>query len=126
MTYTITREDADGAFRPKIPDDMIAKSRLKALPFTQSVVEALGERFHASPALLRRLNPRAKFAAAESIRVPNVAPVPGETAPTPGIVVTVSKNESSLTVTDSGGKVLFFAPVTAAASTARCRLGGGR
>ena len=32
----------------------------------------LGERFHAAPALLKKLNPTAKFAVGEQITVPNV------------------------------------------------------
>ena len=36
------------------------------------MLEMLGERFHASPALLKKLNPTATFAAGEQITVPNV------------------------------------------------------
>jgi lipoprotein-anchoring transpeptidase ErfK/SrfK len=38
------------------------------------VLEALAERFHATPELLRRLNPTATFADGEHIQVPNVEP----------------------------------------------------
>ena len=55
VTYTLTAEDVAGPFTP-IPADMIEKSRLDALGYT-SAAEALGERFHASPTLLQRLNP---------------------------------------------------------------------
>src|SRR5205085_8863052 len=55
VRYTITPADAAGPFH-KIPDDMMAKAALPALSFS-SPAEALGERFHASPALLARLNP---------------------------------------------------------------------
>src|SRR5215203_2335705 len=71
-TYTITEQDAAGPFVPEIPEDMVEKSKLPALGYT-SLIEALGERFHASPALLKRMNPAAKFAAGETIKVPNVS-----------------------------------------------------
>ena len=129
VTYTITAEDAAGPFLP-IPEDMMEKSKLKKLDYT-SVLEALGERFHAAPALLKRLNPSAKFVAGEQIQVPNVAvefataaPVadaapaaPGakpaaKAAPAPAVTVTVSKSTSALTVADAAGKTIFYAPVT--------------
>src|SRR4051812_42863540 len=65
-TYKITEQDAAGPFVPRIPEDMIEKSKLPSLGYT-SIIEALGERFHASPALLKRLNPSAAFAANEEI-----------------------------------------------------------
>lgn len=71
VSYTITAEDAAGPFLP-IPEDMMEKSKLKRLDYT-SVIEELGERFHAAPALLKRLNPSARFVAGEQIQVPNVA-----------------------------------------------------
>ena len=67
--YTITPEDAEGPFTTEVPEDMEAKAELPALGY-RSVVEALAERFHASPALLKALNPDAEFAAGEEILVP--------------------------------------------------------
>ncbi|MDO8678436.1 MAG: L,D-transpeptidase [Acidobacteriota bacterium] len=150
VAYTITAEDAAGPFLP-IPEDMMEKSKLKRLDYT-SVLEALSERFHAAPALLKRLNPSARFAAGEEIQVPNVAvdavpaapaapatgpdkpkglsphtakpaasgnasptakpAAPVKAAPQPAVTVTVSKASSALTVTDEGGKTIFYAPVT--------------
>ena len=125
VAYKITEEDAAGPFIPEIPEDMVEKSKLPALGYT-SLLEALGERFHASPALLKRLNPGAKFAAGEEIQVPNVAaavqPVgpprgrQSDAAPKPdnpaATIVTVKKSTSDLTVTDGAGKTLMYAPVT--------------
>jgi lipoprotein-anchoring transpeptidase ErfK/SrfK len=132
VSYTITAEDAAGPFVP-IPTDMMEKAKLKRLDYT-SVVEALGERFHAAPALLKRLNPSARFVAGEQIQVPNVVefvpaaptakPAASEAppaakpaaaakpAPAPAVTVTVSKSTSALTVADAGGKTIFYAPVT--------------
>jgi lipoprotein-anchoring transpeptidase ErfK/SrfK len=82
VTYTITPEDAGGPFVQQIPDDLAEQAKLPALTYT-SVVEALAERFHATPALLTRLNPDAQFTAGETVTVPNVEPlvVPVEKPP---------------------------------------------
>jgi lipoprotein-anchoring transpeptidase ErfK/SrfK len=107
-SYTITEQDAAGPFTPSIPRDMMEMSKLPSLGYT-SLLEALGERFHSSPALLKRLNPEARFAAGETIKVPNVA---GAVAPVEGATVTVRKSTSDLVVADSGGKTIMYAPVT--------------
>ena len=110
--YTITVEDASAPFVPSIPDDMMEKARLTRLDYT-SMIEMLAERFHASPNLLKRLNPGATFAAGEEVTVPNVIVVLADKAkPIPNITVTVSKAASTLTVTDATGQVLMHAPVT--------------
>jgi lipoprotein-anchoring transpeptidase ErfK/SrfK len=111
-TYTITAEDAAAPLTPVIPEDMMEKAKLKRLDYT-SLLEMLAERFHASPNLVKRLNPAAAFAAGEQIQVPNVNVVAStEAKPIPGIVVRVGKQASVLTVTDAAGKVLMHAPVT--------------
>ncbi|MDP3718399.1 MAG: L,D-transpeptidase [Acidobacteriota bacterium] len=109
IPYTITAEDAAGPFEP-IPQDMMEKASLKRLDYT-SLAEALGERFHASPSLLKRLNPSAKLVAGETIQVPNVLTAPEPTSGE-GVSITVSKRTSSLTLTDGSGTVIYHAPVT--------------
>ena len=128
VTYKITDEDAAASFTPNLPEDMMEKASLPALAY-RNLAEALGERFHVSPALLKSLNPRATFVAGEEIRVPNVtefvpaaaaaapAPAPArgrqnEASAVPAVTVTVRKSTSDLVVTDSAGKVAFYAPVT--------------
>jgi lipoprotein-anchoring transpeptidase ErfK/SrfK len=106
--YAITPEDAAGPFVP-IPEDMMEKSKLERLGYT-SMLELLGERFHAAPDLLKSLNPGARFAAGEAIRVPN-ARAQAPAAERGDVQVVVSKSNGTLTV-DRGGDVLFFAPVT--------------
>jgi len=125
-SYTITAEDASGPFLKTIPVDMAEKSKLPGLYYT-SVLEELGERFHTSPSLLKRLNPGARFTAGEHIRVPNV--LGSETATPKGaladgldrqskageagiVTVVVSKTTSALTVLDRKGAIIFHAPVT--------------
>ena len=56
--YTTVQADLDGPFTPEIPDDLIEQSSLPALGY-RTPLEMLGERFHASPTLLQRLNPGA-------------------------------------------------------------------
>ena len=114
--YTILQADLEGPFTPGIPDDLIEQASLPALGY-RTPVEMLGERFHASPRLLQRLNPGATFATAgELIRVPNVSPPP-PLAPTgtdgqPNVVVTVSRSAKTVRVVGEDGAFLLQAPVT--------------
>src|SRR5438034_6365230 len=106
VDYTITAEGVKGPF-VKVPQDMMAKSRLKALDYS-SVAEKLGEKFHSSPALLRKLNPGKPLAAGETIRVPNVrTDVPGKAAR-----VVVDRSDGSVSALDAQGNVLARYPAT--------------
>lgn len=121
VRYRITDEDVAGPFTPDIPDDLMAQASLPTLGY-RNVAEALGERFHASPALLRRLNPGATFVAGEEILVPNVLETVPPVGPPRGrqgagsnpadVIVTVTRSTSSMTITDGSGHTLFYAPVT--------------
>lgn len=106
--YTLTQEDVAGPFRP-IPNDMMEKSKLPALGYG-SVLEGLGERFHASPALLERLNPGKNFGrAGEQIVVPNV----GGLAPLPRAAKVVVKDEAKvLQLYDAAGTLLAQYPAS--------------
>lgn len=113
--YRIAPDDVRGPFVRSIPEDMEEKAKLPSLGYT-SVVEMLAERFHSTPEFLRKLNPRARFAAGEMLRVPAVRQVPTEPVKAPeGVQVVVSKGTSALTVT-RGDQVVFYAPVTAGSS----------
>jgi lipoprotein-anchoring transpeptidase ErfK/SrfK len=109
VAYTISPDDAAGPYG-EIPADMMAKAALKRLTFA-SLPEALGERFHASPALLQRLNPSARFVAGETIQVPNIATLPAQ-PPSAALTLTVSKSRSVLTLSDDSGAVVYHAPVS--------------
>jgi lipoprotein-anchoring transpeptidase ErfK/SrfK len=112
IRYVVTAEDANAPVVPAIPEDMMAKAKLKRLDYT-SHLEMIAERFHASPALLRRLNPRLTLEKGAEVVVPNVEVVSAaESKPLPDILVRVSKQSSALTVTDAAGGVLMYAPVT--------------
>ncbi len=127
VPYVLTKEDVAGPFTERIPADMMVKAKLEALNYS-SALEALGEKFHSAPALLQKLNPGARFAAGETIFVPNVLPRGfGDTpetkagtgagrespaAPAPSVRIVVSKRTSTLQVIDEKGGVIFHAPVT--------------
>jgi lipoprotein-anchoring transpeptidase ErfK/SrfK len=129
VPHTITVREAAGPFSVSIPQDMTEQSRLPGL-YYRSALEELAEEFHSAPALLKRLNPSARFTAGEDIRVPNVPGAMGGAAvseepgaalvekhqrvryPTGRVKVVVSKKNSILTVYDGDDKIIFHAPVT--------------
>ena len=103
IPYTISAEDVKGPFAHSIPEDMEQQAALPALSYT-SPLEELAERFHVAPALLRQLNPEAKFAAGEQVTVPNVLTVP----PGHAARVVVSKSKSAVSAYDAAGRLLAF------------------
>jgi len=107
--YTITGEDVAGPF-VKIPADMMDRAKLPRLGY-ESVLEALAERFHASPQLLRALNPGRKFAAGEEIQVPDVARA---NATGRAAAIAIDKRERVLRVADKDGNVLAQFPISVA------------
>ncbi|RFP14708.1 MULTISPECIES: L,D-transpeptidase [unclassified Duganella] len=98
-TYTITAQDVAGPYTP-VPAGMMAKAKLPALGYA-SLAEALGERFHSSPDLLRRLNPgKSLTRAGTQLTVPNVAaakPLPKASS------ILVDAREGTLTLLDASG-----------------------
>jgi lipoprotein-anchoring transpeptidase ErfK/SrfK len=73
-SYTVTDADLAGPFTASIPDDIMEQAKLKALDY-RDPIEAIAERFHIAPALLRKLNPGAPVdKAGAQIMVANVTP----------------------------------------------------
>ena len=108
MSYTLTAEDVAGPFA-KTPAAPMAMAKLDALPYA-SVEEKLAEQFHASPALIAKLNPDVDFGAAgATLTVPNVAAA--MRLPKPARVV-VDKSDAVLLLEDAAGKVYAQFPVT--------------
>jgi lipoprotein-anchoring transpeptidase ErfK/SrfK len=106
ITYTLADADVAGPFRP-VPDDMMEKAKLPTLGYA-SVQEALGEKFHASPALIEKLNRGKTLArAGEEIMVPNVTGTP---ALPPAARIVVSRDAHILMLEDAGGQVLAQYP----------------
>ena len=106
ISYTIAEADVAGPFQP-IPEEMADKAKLSALGYA-SPLEALGERFHASPALLQRLNPGKNVAkAGEQIVVPNVEGT--EPLPKAGKIL-VDRSDRTLALFDTTGKLIAQYP----------------
>lgn len=107
-TYKVTEKDVAGPF-VSIPNDMMEKSKLSALGYT-SALEALGEKFHASPKLLKKLNPDKDFTqAGQDIVVPNVE---GGPALPKAAKVVVDKSDLTVTLLDAGGKTIAQFPAS--------------
>jgi lipoprotein-anchoring transpeptidase ErfK/SrfK len=108
VTVTLSADDVAGPFRP-LPSGMAAQAKLDALGYTSSL-EALGERFHASPQLLKQLNPGKDFdRAGEQLVVPSVQP----TAPMPAVAkLVVDKSASTVSLLDETGKVVAQYPAS--------------
>lgn len=108
-TYAITQADADGPYT-RIPGDMMQRATLDRLGF-ENALEALGERFHASPTLLRTLNPGKRFKAGEEIQAPDVA---GRAPASKAAAIVIDKAAKLLRVTDRAGLVVAQFPISVA------------
>jgi lipoprotein-anchoring transpeptidase ErfK/SrfK len=109
VPYVLTADDVAGPFE-KLPEEIPERAKRAALGF-ESTLEELGERFHAGPGLLRRLNPGAAFdVAGGEVKVPNVDRAP--LAKADGIRVVVSGNDHSAAVVGPDGKVTARYPAT--------------
>ncbi|WP_020654240.1 L,D-transpeptidase family protein [Massilia niastensis] len=108
VSYTLAEADVAGPFRP-VPSEMMAKAALPALGYA-SAAEGLGEKFHASPKLLERLNPGKELTrAGEEITVPNVG---GKEPLPPAAKVVVRDKAKTLQLYDAGGQLLAQYPAS--------------
>lgn len=98
-SYIVSAADAAGPYRP-LPASIPAEAKLDHLGYA-SIAEALGERFHVSPALLQQLNPGKQLdRAGVELIVPNVtaaAPMPAAAS------ILVSRSNATLTLLDATG-----------------------
>jgi lipoprotein-anchoring transpeptidase ErfK/SrfK len=108
VSYTLAESDVAGPFRP-VPEDMMEKAKLPTLGYA-TVQEGLGEKFHASPGLIDKLNRGKNLTlAGEQIMVPNVvgtAPLP------PAARIVVSRDSHVLTLEDADGRPLAQYPAS--------------
>lgn len=108
VLYTLTEADVKGPFAP-VPADMMKKAEMDTLGYA-SVEELLGEKFHASPGLIKSLNPGKDLGVAGTqITVPNVSALP---APAKAARVVVKKADSSVNLIDATGKLYARFPAS--------------
>lgn len=116
VKYVIAFEDVSGPFSklPRVSGRnageqlMLREAKMKELNY-ESAIELLGEKFHASPVLLRELNPGRSFdKAGVEISVPNVLTPESQKAAS----ILVDGVSKSVSAKDAAGKVLAFYPAT--------------
>ena len=118
--YALIPEDVEGPFQP-VPDTMMEKAKLAQLGYA-NVLEGLGEKFHASPELLQRLNPGKTFArAGERIMVPNVS---GKEPLAQATKVVVRDGAKTLQLFDASGRLLAQYPASTGSSRDPLPIGG--
>jgi lipoprotein-anchoring transpeptidase ErfK/SrfK len=115
-TYTVSEKDVTGPFEERIPRELLQQAKLPSLAY-RSAMELLGERFHSSPSLIERMNPKLRLAPGAEIRVPATIPFDVDTKPNADqaptdITITVTTDDSALRAVNANGSVILFAPVT--------------
>jgi lipoprotein-anchoring transpeptidase ErfK/SrfK len=107
--YAVSAADAAAPYA-RVPADMMERAKLKTLGY-ESIEEALAERFHMSPKLLRELNPgRRGFAAGDEIVVANVAGAPA--IPAKAERIEIDKSERVLVVRGQQNELLASFPIS--------------
>jgi lipoprotein-anchoring transpeptidase ErfK/SrfK len=111
-TYVLTDKDVNAGYAP-LPADPVTLSQVPALSY-ESLAEALGERFHMSPKLLRALNEGRDMQAGQTIVVADV----GRAAalPAQASAVRIDKSAEMLFILGPGGEVLGAFPVSIGSS----------
>jgi lipoprotein-anchoring transpeptidase ErfK/SrfK len=113
--YVLTPTDVAGPFTT-LPEDIYEQAKLPCSCY-QSLSERLSESFHATPEVLRRLNPGVRFdtlKAGQTVQVPavrNAADRPGEIA-----ALEVSGPGSYVHALDAAGRILYHFPSTLGSS----------
>lgn len=107
VPYIITSEEAAAPFVP-LPGTMAEKAKLTSLGY-ETLLESLGEKFHAAPALLRTMNAGKHFVAGETILVPNVRTegLPGKAA-----LVVVDGSAHNISVFDAENRLMASYPAS--------------
>ena len=112
IEHSVTEKEATGPY-VKIPRDYHEMPKLKRLGY-ESAIEALGERFHCAPLLLRKLNPGVDFdnlRAGQAMLGLNVDrgldDQRGKVT-----VVRISKHNKWIEAFDAEGRMMFYYPST--------------
>ena len=111
--HTVAEDDVAGPF-VTIPDDVYEQAELDCLCYS-SRLEALAERFHATPELLEKLNPDRdleSLAPGDRLQVPNVREEL-EPEPAKGVArIVISKEGAYTHALDADGAILYHFPST--------------
>jgi lipoprotein-anchoring transpeptidase ErfK/SrfK len=108
IEYTLTEEDVTGPFE-KVPTQPMQMAKMESMPY-ETVEEKIAEKFHMSPALLKKLNPEVDLKTAGT-KVTVVHVTPGENLPVPARIV-VDESDAQLMLEDAAGKIVGVFPVT--------------
>jgi lipoprotein-anchoring transpeptidase ErfK/SrfK len=111
-SYTVTSDDVKGPF-VSIPQNVYEKAKLQCLCYA-SPLEALAEKFHSSPRLLKQLNPGldlTKVASGTALTVPNLADSVGNATGKIAKLI-ISKTGYWTNAVDSSGRVVYHFPST--------------
>ena len=107
--YTVSADDVTGPYAPT-PADMMERAKLKSLPY-ESIGEALAERFHMSPKLLRDLNPGALTAGREIV-VADVAGAAPVAIPGKAVSIRIDKSERMLFLINAQARSIAGFPIS--------------
>ena len=111
VVYRISAADAAGPYAP-VPADMMERAKLKSLGF-ESIHEALGEKFHMSPALLREINRGQRFDAGVDVVVAAVSGASAKPmAAGKATSIEIDKSDRMLLVRGSGDQVVAAFPIS--------------
>jgi lipoprotein-anchoring transpeptidase ErfK/SrfK len=105
----ITAADAKGPFVKRIPKKMEEQADLDHLGY-RDLTEKLSEEVHASPSLLKALNPKSAITEGADLLVPQVVVDRGPPAKVARI--TVDKPSRAVDAYDAAGKLLAFYPAS--------------
>jgi lipoprotein-anchoring transpeptidase ErfK/SrfK len=108
IEYTLTEEDVAGPFE-KVPTQPMQMAKMESMPY-ETIEEKVAEKFHMSPALLKKLNPEADLKTAGT-KITVVHVTPGENLPVPARIV-VDESDAQLMLEDAAGKIVGVFPVT--------------
>ena len=108
QSYTIAAQDEKGPFLGTVPKDLEGLAKLKRIGYANPE-EALAEKFHMSPALLRQLNPDADFRKAGTL----ITVVRSGTGELDEIArIEVDKSANQLRAYGNGGRLIAAYPAT--------------
>lgn len=109
-TYTVTEKDVAGPY-VKIPADLMERAALPALGY-ESSIEALSERFHVSPQLLRDLNRGRALGAGTRLSVPDLRAEGKTAALKKAASLTLDRSDRVLQALDREGRVIAQFPIS--------------